>query len=89
MPHSETGCGYAQICPSERSESGWAGGAHWARAEVPEEAVGAVSVSPKKQSWRVAGAGCVAGWGMPVRQWETTGRGAGSCRDNESVVGSH
>lgn len=30
---------------------------------------------PKKQSQRVAG--CRLGWGMPVRQWETTGCGAG------------
>lgn len=61
MPSSKTGCGYAQIHPSKRNEWDWSGGTFWATAEVPEEAVGAVSVSPKKQSRRVAG--CSGGMG--------------------------
>lgn len=49
---------------------------------------------PKSRARGWLGAGFRAGWGVPVRQWETTGRGVGlvllgSCRDNESVVGSH
>lgn len=48
---------------------------------------------PKSRARGWLGAGCGAGWGMPVCQWETTGCGVGlalpgSCRDNESVVGS-